>query len=93
MRAVRLDHPQPAAHGRFLHIYINGVYWGVYNVVERPDAGFAESYIEGANRDLWEGQNSGNTINSARNLNTWNTYNTAVSRIGSDSNETRRDAR
>ncbi|MDB4632787.1 lamin tail domain-containing protein, partial [bacterium] len=38
-------------------------------------------------------QNSGNTINSARNLNTWNTYNTVVSRIGSASNDTLRDSR
>ncbi len=47
-----------------MHIYINGVYWGVYNVVERPDASFAETYIEGADRDLWEGQNSGTPIYS-----------------------------
>ncbi|MCH1507256.1 MAG: lamin tail domain-containing protein [Verrucomicrobiales bacterium] len=92
-RRAQLALGQPAAHGRFLHIYINGVYWGVYNVVERPDAGFAESYIEGANRDLWEGQNSGSAINSARNLITWNTYNTVVSRIGSASNDTLRDSR
>ncbi len=34
------------AHGRFVHLYINGLYWGLYNLTERPDADFMESYLE-----------------------------------------------
>ena len=46
-RRAQLALGQAAPHGRFLNLYINGVYWGIYNVVERPDSSFAESYIDG----------------------------------------------
>jgi hypothetical protein len=26
----------PSARGRFVHLYLNGLYWGVYNLCERP---------------------------------------------------------
>ncbi len=39
-------------HGRFVHLYLNGLYWGIYNVVERPDAAFAASY-GGGDREAW----------------------------------------
>jgi hypothetical protein len=38
---------QPGAHQRFVHLYINGLYWGVYNPGERTDASFAASYLGG----------------------------------------------
>jgi len=28
----------PSARGRFVHVYLNGLYWGVYNLCERPGA-------------------------------------------------------
>jgi len=90
-RRAQLALGQPASHGRYLHIYINGVYWGVYNVVERPDASFAESYIEGATRDDWEGQNSGSPTNSAPNLSTWNAYRSELAPISTAGNDTARD--
>lgn len=83
---------QPAAQGRYLHLYLNGVYWGLYNVVERPDSGFAESYFEGAERELWEGQNSGSPINSSTNLNFWNNYGSVLSRISQAGTNAARDA-
>ncbi|MGB0326036.1 MAG: lamin tail domain-containing protein [Akkermansiaceae bacterium] len=91
-RRVQLALGQPASHGRYLHLYINGVYWGLYNVVERPDASFAESYIEGADRDLWEGQNSGSPINDATNLNNWNSFRNAVGDISTAGSNSARDA-
>lgn len=39
--------------GNFYHLYINGVYWGLYNTEERPEAAFAESYI-GGNADDYD---------------------------------------
>jgi len=41
------------AHGTFAHLYINGVYWGLYNPVERPDNEFAASYLTG-DPDNWD---------------------------------------
>lgn len=28
----------PSARGRFVHLYLNGLYWGIYNLCERPSA-------------------------------------------------------
>ena len=38
---------QPASHGTFVHLYINGLYWGLYNPIERPDGTFSQSYLGG----------------------------------------------
>ena len=46
-------------HGDFVHLYINGLYWGLYNPVERPDTSFSASYY-GGDKDNWDGINSGN---------------------------------
>lgn len=40
-----------STRGNFYHLYINGVYWGLYNTEERPEAAFAESYIGGRAED------------------------------------------
>ncbi|MBN2474999.1 MAG: lamin tail domain-containing protein [Pirellulales bacterium] len=34
-------------HGTWVHLYVNGLYWGLYNPVERPNAAFAASYFGG----------------------------------------------
>lgn len=44
---------QPAAHDNRVHLYLNGVYWGLYNPVERPDASFSASYY-GGDKDDWD---------------------------------------
>ena len=81
---------QPASAGRYLHVYINGVYWGVYNAVERPDASFAENYL-GADPSLWQGQNSGQPINAATSLADWNTMLGVVDDISSAATASARD--
>ena len=40
----------------FMHVYLNGIYWGVYNVVERPDAAFAAEHFGGQPED-WDSIN------------------------------------
>jgi len=40
-----------AGHNRYLHLYLNGLYWGVYDAAERPDASFAAAYFGGNRRD------------------------------------------
>ncbi len=41
------------SHGTFVHLYLNGVYWGLYNAVERPDEDFAASYGTGSDTDYF----------------------------------------
>ncbi|HWI56877.1 MAG TPA: chitobiase/beta-hexosaminidase C-terminal domain-containing protein, partial [Bacillota bacterium] len=40
-----------SSHSRYVHLYINGLYWGVYNPCERPNASFAASYLGGDKTD------------------------------------------
>ena len=40
-----------ASHNRFAHLYINGLYWGIYDPTERPDASFAAEYLGGEKED------------------------------------------
>jgi hypothetical protein len=40
-----------AGHNRYLHLYLNGVYWGIYDAAERPDASFAAAYLGGDKED------------------------------------------
>ena len=40
-----------STRGNFYHLYINGMYWGLYNSEERPEAAFAESYVGGREED------------------------------------------
>jgi len=52
-RRLQLAAGRPAPHGDFVHLYINGVYWGLYNPVERPDDAFSASYF-GGDKDDWD---------------------------------------
>jgi len=38
-------------HGRHVHLYLNGLYWGLYWLHERPDEHFAAAYFGGDSED------------------------------------------
>ena len=38
-------------HGRFVHVYVNGTYWGQYNAHERLDDDFLAGYLGGPDDD------------------------------------------
>ena len=40
-----------AAHNRYVHLFLHGLYWGVYDFTERPDANFAAAYLGGKRED------------------------------------------
>jgi hypothetical protein len=40
-----------SARGRFVHLYLDGLYWGIYNLVERPSAPFLAAHFGGAPKD------------------------------------------
>jgi len=47
MRDTMRDFGQPTSHGRYVHLWINGLYWGLYNAVEALDADFAAEHLGG----------------------------------------------
>ena len=53
------------SHGSFVHLYINGLYWALYNPVERPDNAFAAAYL-GGDDDEWFSINHGGSTNGLR---------------------------
>ncbi len=52
VRDLHLDMGCIASHGDFVSLYLNGKYWGLYNVCERIDADFLASYFGHADWDI-----------------------------------------
>ena len=46
-RRTLLDMGQPAPHSKFVHLYLNGLYWGLYEIAEKINKDFAENYSGG----------------------------------------------
>ncbi|HWB02783.1 MAG TPA: chitobiase/beta-hexosaminidase C-terminal domain-containing protein [Verrucomicrobiales bacterium] len=42
---------QASADGRFCHLYLNGIYWGLYNVCEHPDEDFQADHLGGKSNE------------------------------------------
>lgn len=57
MRRSYADLGHVSARGRFVHLSINGLYWGLYNLVERPDEHFAAAHLGGRPKD-WDSRNA-----------------------------------
>lgn len=57
------------SHGMFVHLYINGVYWGLHNPVERPDDAFSASYY-GGDKDNWDAIHDGSAASGDKSA--WN---------------------
>jgi len=55
-----------APYGRHVHLYLNGLYWGLYWLHERPDEHFAAAYFGGEDKDYDVlKHNSGTIINGS----------------------------
>ncbi len=64
-----------ASHGTFVQLYVNGLYWGLYNPMERPDASFMASYFGGEKAD-YDVNHEGQWI--AGDATAWNALNTII---------------
>ncbi|MFB6342113.1 lamin tail domain-containing protein [Saccharicrinis sp. FJH62] len=42
----------PSGHALYTHLFINGLYWGIYTVSERMDKDFAASYMKGSDDEF-----------------------------------------
>ena len=78
-RESQRDMGQPYTKSRYYHLYLNGLYWGVFQTQERADANFAESYLGGSDDDydviqvdMGEYWNLYNIGASGGNSNAWN---------------------
>ena len=44
---TQLDMGQLSGYSQHVHLYLNGLYWGLYRVTERPDASFLAAHLGG----------------------------------------------
>ncbi len=51
----------PIVHSRPAHLFLDGLYWGLYQVIERPDGAWAASYFGGEKED-WDALNAGEAV-------------------------------
>ena len=75
-------------HGRYAHLYINGLYWGMYYVHERPDHSWAAQTF-GGEKEEYDAirHNAGLIINSGPNGSATSKFNamlSAASRVAAD---------
>ena len=52
-RDLQRELGQPYTRSRYYHLYLDGVYWGLYQSQERSEARYAESYF-GSDRDSYD---------------------------------------
>jgi len=53
IRTLQRDMGHVSPHSILVHLYINGLYWGIYFPCERPDASFSASYF-GREEEDWD---------------------------------------
>ncbi len=61
-RRLTWDAGHYGPRGGFQHLYINGLYWGLYNLTERPNEDLSATYY-GGDSDDWDANNSGEVKN------------------------------
>jgi hypothetical protein len=66
------------SHGVYAHLFINGIYWGLYNPIERIDNDFC-AYWFGGNKDDWDVIKDGGATDGTRTA--WSSLWTEVSKI------------
>jgi hypothetical protein len=59
-----------SGHGCYVHLYLNGIYWGLYNPTERIDREFAVSYLGGNDADYDVIKDNTQVVDG--NINAWN---------------------
>lgn len=61
MHDAQIAMSEVGGRGTFVHLYLNGLYFGLYNAMERPDDGFLEAYFGGKKSD-WFSINHGGVV-------------------------------
>lgn len=70
-RRLFLEMGQPSVRGRFVHVYLNGLYWGIFDLTERPAEDFSATYLGGAPED-WDANNAGEVKSGS--IDAWNAF-------------------
>jgi hypothetical protein len=75
-----------APHGRFVHLYLNGLYWGMYYIHERPDENFAAAYLGGEDENYDIIKHRSTTVVAGSSTNYQQLLNLAAQNLAVDAN-------
>src|SRR5262249_22338609 len=70
VRDAQIAMGQASATGRFVHLFLNGLYWGLYDLCEHPDAAFQASH-DGGQAEEYDTLKDYAEVDSGT-LDTWN---------------------
>ncbi len=71
-RDLQLDMSDIGVRGTFVHLFLNGLYWGLYNITERPDDAHAANYLGGEEDQWYVGKAKGGTVDGdSTRFDTW----------------------
>ncbi|MEZ5323975.1 MAG: lamin tail domain-containing protein [Verrucomicrobiales bacterium] len=79
MKESMLEMGHLAGQGTFVHLYINGLYWGLYNPSERMDSSFYSDHL-GGEREDWDVIHDFNELRSGSKA-AWNKLHSAVRNV------------
>ncbi len=75
-----------SAHERFVHLYINGLYWGMYNISEKYDKDFFETYFGGDEEDYDVVKEQQTTVPTDGTMVAWNALKSQITNVTSNEN-------
>jgi len=85
-KTTQLDMGYPAAHEKFVHLFLNGLYWGVYNISEELNKNFMESYLGGNEEEYDVVKEKETTIPSDGTMIAWNALKSQISGVETNVN-------
>ena len=97
-RLTQRDMGQPYARTGYFHLYLNGIYWGVFNWEERTEADYGATYLGGNKEDQDVVKSAGssggyNTEMTDGNFTAWQTLHNLAVALKNSGTETLRTAR
>ncbi len=69
-RHTQVDMGRLSAGQCYVHLYLNGLYWGLYHIIERPNAAFFAEHLGGDKEDYDVVQHKNGTVDGNRDA--WN---------------------
>ena len=82
---TQLDMGSPSAHSRYVHLYLNGLYWGIYTITEKLNNDFMEAYLKGSEDEFDVVKDHGGLVDG--NTSAWDqTLSLARQGLGTDAN-------
>lgn len=87
-KTTQLDMGQISAHETFVHLYLNGLYWGVYNISEEINKDFLESYLGGleTDYDVIKEKETDTTGPTDGTMVAWNSFKSQITGVATSAN-------